>query len=216
MEGKACCDVLKSEATYDEKNDKCNCLNGKEFQIIGGKGQCVAKNCTYIFDGSVTCNGKIVPVHKEISLTEEQLDGMKCEQFQELYATDEAMLKQLADDVCGDESSTSTTTTTVSETSVVTEPSDYEIRNAQKTLEAFTNSAKDDRSVWRTAEGKFNTTRLASDITAGVVLGTVGGVVTGVVIKKNQVKKGFEALHCTVGGQKVAEWGDEFSVGLKR
>ncbi len=69
---------------------------------------------------------------------------------------------------------------------------------------------------WKTADGKFNTTRLASDLTAGVVLGTVGGVVSGVVIKKKQVEKGFDALHCTVGGQKVADWGDEFSVGLQR
>ena len=92
----------------------------------------------------------------------------------------------------------------------------YDYLAAEKTLNKFVQDAESNRSVWKNAEGKFNTTRLASDITAGVVLGTVGGVVTGVVIKKNQVKKGFEALNCSVGGQKVADWGDEFSVGLQR
>lgn len=74
----------------------------------------------------------------------------------------------------------------------------------------------EDKSVWKNAEGKFNGVRLASDLTAGVVLGTVGGVVSGVVIKKKQLENGFEDLHCTVGGQTVADWGDEFRVGLKK
>jgi hypothetical protein len=72
------------------------------------------------------------------------------------------------------------------------------------------------KDVWKDADGNFNTKRLASDLTAGVVLGTVGGVVSGVVIKKKQIEKGFEALHCTVGGQTVADWGDTFTVGLTK
>lgn len=90
-----------------------------------------------------------------------------------------------------------------------------EVLVAQKKLDDFYAYAKGNRSVWKDAEGKFNTTRLASDLTAGVVLGTVGGVVSGVVIKKKQVEKGFDALHCTVGGQTVADWGDTFNVGLR-
>ena len=90
-----------------------------------------------------------------------------------------------------------------------------EIAAAKSKLTSFFNSAKSDASVWKTAEGKFNTARLASDLTAGVVLGTVGGVVSGVVIKKKQVEKGFDALHCAVGGQTIAAWGDTFTVGLK-
>ena len=86
-------------------------------------------------------------------------------------------------------------------------------QNAHSRLQAFFNSKAD---VWKDAEGKFNTARLASDLTAGVVLGTVGGVVSGVVIKKKQVEKGFDALHCTVGGQTVADWGDEFIVGISK
>ncbi|MDO4424056.1 MAG: hypothetical protein Q4C08_04650, partial [Pseudomonadota bacterium] len=68
-------------------------------------------------------------------------------------------------------------------------------------------------SVWKDEEGKFNTSRLVSDSIAGVVLGTVGGVVTSNVVKKNQVENGFEDIKCTVGGQTVADWGDEFRVG---
>lgn len=70
-------------------------------------------------------------------------------------------------------------------------------------------------SAWRDAEGKFNTARLASDSIAGVVLGTVGGIVTSKLVKKNQLKKGFEDLSCNIGGQKVADYGDTFRVGLQ-
>ena len=87
---------------------------------------------------------------------------------------------------------------------------------ARDRLAEFFKKVDSDRSVWKNADGSFNATRLASDLTAGVVLGTVGGVVSGVLIKKSQVEKGFDALNCTVGGQKIADWGDEFSVGLRR
>ena len=70
-------------------------------------------------------------------------------------------------------------------------------------------------NVRRNAEGKFNTARLASDSIAGVVLGTAGGLITSHLVKKNQVKTGFEDIQCTVGGQRVADWGDEFMVGIR-
>lgn len=75
--------------------------------------------------------------------------------------------------------------------------------------------AEGSSSVWKNDEGKFNTARLVSDSVAGVVLGTVGGVVTSQVIKKNQIKNGFQDLKCTIGGQTVATYGDEFRVGVK-
>lgn len=70
-------------------------------------------------------------------------------------------------------------------------------------------------SVWKTSEGNFNGARLASDSIAGVVLGTAGGLITSNIVKKNQVKSGFEDVSCTVGGQRVADWADEFTVGIK-
>ena len=105
---------------------------------------------------------------------------------------------------------------TVVDDNKTTPPQDtVEIDNAKKSLDAFFKSTESHKSGLKTADGKFNTVRLASDISAGVILGTVGGVVSGVVIKKKQVEKGFEALHCTVGGQTVADWGDTFEVGLR-
>ena len=70
-------------------------------------------------------------------------------------------------------------------------------------------------SAWKNAEGEFNTARLASDSIAGVVLGTAGGLITSHLVKKGQVKQGFEDISCTVGGQRVADWGDEFTVGIR-
>lgn len=97
-----------------------------------------------------------------------------------------------------------------------TDSDSKKISAARDRLAEFFNKVDSDRSVWKNADGSFNGVRLASDLTAGVVLGTVGGVVSGVLIKKSQVEKGFDALNCTVGGQKIADWGDEFTVGLRR
>ena len=87
------------------------------------------------------------------------------------------------------------------------------ITSSMSVLNAFVAGA--DVSVWKNKEGKFNTARLVSDATAGVVLGTAGGLISNHLIKKNQVKKGMEAIRCTVGGQTVAEYGDEFMVGMQ-
>lgn len=99
---------------------------------------------------------------------------------------------------------------------------DTELRTQQKTTEIGLIASElkrmngeFDRSHWKTASGNFNGARLASDSIAGVVLGTVGGVVTSNVIKKNQVKGGFESLQCTVGGQLVADFADQFQVGIR-
>ena len=70
-------------------------------------------------------------------------------------------------------------------------------------------------SVWRDKQGNFNTARLASDSIAAVVLGTTGALVTSNIVKKNQVSGGFEDISCQVGGQTVAGWGDQFSVGIQ-
>ena len=72
-----------------------------------------------------------------------------------------------------------------------------------------------DTSVWKNAKGGFNTSRLISDSVAGVVLGTTGAIITGKVIKKNQLKSGFEDIVCSVGGQDVGAYGDEITVGIR-
>lgn len=219
----ACCEAGKDTKWVGSlKDGSCSCVDTSK-KWDSAKKQCitpvqVVSDCIYNYDVTIVCDyGTTSKTYHETGsqpLKESQLDGLGCTEFNVRFGTDIKKWQQLFGNLCDDEPSSSTTTT-VSEPSVVN-PLDTKIKDAQRILEAFKVQAEKDKSVWKTAEGKFNTTRLASDITAGVVLGTVGGVVTGVVIKKNQVKKGFEALHCTVGGQKVAEWGDEFSVGLKR
>lgn len=82
-------------------------------------------------------------------------------------------------------------------------------------LTTIHNSFRTEQSVWRDADGNFNTARLVSDSIAGVVLGTTGGLITSNIAKKNQVKNGFEDIKCTIGGQRVATWGDEFRVGIQ-
>ena len=85
------------------------------------------------------------------------------------------------------------------------------IKSAYEELSALSDAKK---TVWRDEEGKFNTARLASDSIAGVVLGTTGALVTSHLVKKKHVEDGFEDLECTIGGQTVAGWGDEFTVGI--
>ena len=94
-------------------------------------------------------------------------------------------------------------------------------RTSQYTISIRSNFAKIEEmqsgfetSKWKNEDGKFNTARLVSDSIAGVVLGTASGLITSHVVKKNQLKKGFEDLNCSIGGQVVAGWADEFIVGV--
>ena len=88
------------------------------------------------------------------------------------------------------------------------------IRSAYTKLQGL-ESGLGKATVWKTADGKFNTSRLVSDSVAGVVLGTTGALVTSHLVKKKQVEDGFEDIQCVVGGQVVADWGDSFNVGIK-
>lgn len=89
------------------------------------------------------------------------------------------------------------------------------IKSAYNVIKNFKADIADELTVWKNAEGKFNTTRLASDSVAGVVLGTAGGLITSSVIKKNQIKNGFDDIQCVIGNQVVAGFGDEFNVKTK-
>ncbi len=216
VNGKACCDIPSNEAKYDAKTDKCNCLNDKVFEIdASGRGKCVAKEqneepCYYNYTGYIRCpNGNFSLTMKQYKLEKSDLEGKSCDEFKRLYENDVNASETLRAKICAEKQSAIVVTVPVG-------PSETQIKDARDTLKTFAANAEAGKSGWKTAEGKFNTTRLASDLTAGVVLGTVGGVVSGVVIKKKQVEKGFDALHCTVGGQKIADWGDTFTVGLQR
>ena len=104
-------------------------------------------------------------------------------------------------------------TVTFSNSNVIEEESRLNIKHAWARLNAMSGDFK--VSVWRDKQGNFNTARLASDSIAAVVLGTTGALVTSNIVKKNQVSGGFEDVQCTIGGQVVATWGDDFSVGIQ-
>ncbi len=87
------------------------------------------------------------------------------------------------------------------------------IKRAWTRLNAMSDDFK--VSVWRDKQGNFNTARLASDSIAAVVLGTTGALVTSHIVKKNQLSSGLDDIQCTVGGQVVASFGDEFSIGIQ-
>ncbi len=210
----------------DLSNDgTCVCKDGSkwEYNEKTKRGKCVANEtpvppvveeegkCDYYIKAGIKCaNGNYYLEEGYQKVKRSDFEGKTCDEITQILDNDVNRLINTFKESCNEKQPD------IYVPQPQTGPSEREVEQAQNVLSAFTESAKDEASVWKTSEGKFNTTRLASDITAGVVLGTVGGVVTGNIIKKNQVKKGFEALHCTVGGQKVADWGDEFSVGLRR
>lgn len=86
------------------------------------------------------------------------------------------------------------------------------INSAMAILNTF--KYTDDTSVWTTAEGKFNTARLGTDIASGIAMGLTGGLVSNVIIKNKQVKQGIQGYQCTVGSEVIADYGDEFIVNL--
>ena len=95
-----------------------------------------------------------------------------------------------------------------------------EIVQIQSQIDAYAKTIRDieeahdtDKvSVWKNAEGKFNTSRLLSDSIAGVALGTVGGLVVNKVVKDKHVETGFEELGCSVNGVKIADFDDDFII----
>lgn len=67
-------------------------------------------------------------------------------------------------------------------------------------------------SVWKNAEGNFNTSRLLSDSIAGVALGTVGGLVVNKLVKNNHLDTGFEEIGCSIDGNRLVNFEDEFVI----
>ena len=160
--------------------------------------------CIYKFEAIIKCaDGSVHNDSHTATFSKAELGTENCPTFEERFQHDAEQAKILADRVCA-------------QNIYMVITNNIELNNAKTKLSEFFAATDSSKSGLKTADGKFNTVRLASDISAGVVLGTVGGVVSGVVIKKKQVEKGFEALHCTVGGQKIADWGDTFEVGLQK
>ena len=222
-EGQACCYLPASVAKWE--NNKCVCLTpNMEFKIgPNGRGQCNAKpvapgatfNCEPAVMGILEtwlmqCATKadIVSMITQIK-TLCTSPSRTADNFNTLYST----LLALNPGDCATVVQQVQPVVPIDDTAEKLRKSRRNISDAHAILVGMRETFK--ASVWKDEEGKFNTSRLVSDSIAGVVLGTVGGVVTSSVVKKNQVENGFEDIKCTVGGQTVADWGDEFRVGIQ-
>ena len=187
------CTCVDTSKKWDGKS----CVDDKLNNNFGGNDNCELQTLDYI-----SClNGREIIKGTKITISAKDLEGMSCAEFGLKYSGN---IDFLRGKFCND--------SRYSREVVL----DAQTKKAIENMNAFFKMAEEDTTVWRTEEGKFNTARLASDATAGVVLGTVGGVVSAKVIKKNQLEKGYDALKCTIGGQKMADWGDVFNVGLRR
>ncbi|MCQ2562546.1 MAG: hypothetical protein MJ158_02960, partial [Alphaproteobacteria bacterium] len=224
-EGLACCRAGKA-TTWSDSENKCTCVDTTKKWIWTSPakyGQCVGQGGADVPDRPVDPVVEPKPQQECIVYTTTEIKCATGNYYKanipvKLSGTDECeiaknisdprYLAALENAICGN-------------------PNDYamyltgnineQLSSAQSAISSLNGFFDNEKvSVWKDKDGEFNKARLASDLTAGVVLGTVGGVVSGVVIKKKQVEKGFDALHCTVGGQTVADWGDEFRVGLKQ
>lgn len=215
-EGKACCDLPKEVAEWTGK--ECRCLvSGMKFVERKGRGYCEATQSdkTKPFECNTDTLGLIAnwstqcKNNADIMALIDKIQEMcrantKSEQeFNKLWGA----LLELQPQNCTQTSNTDVTITITKLTE--------RVNNAYIQLTSIHNKFRDDVSVWKNEDGNFNTARLASDSIAGVVLGTAGGLITSSVVKKNQVENGFEDIKCTIGGQNVAEWGDQFRVGIQ-
>lgn len=215
-EGKACCDLPKEVAEWTGK--ECRCLvSGMKFVERNGRGYCEATQsdktkpfeCNtdtldLIANWSTQCkdNADIMALIDKIQ--EMCRTNTKSEQdFNKLWGS----LLELQPQNCTQTSNTDVTITITKLTE--------RVNDAYSRLVSIHNKFRDEKSVWKDKDGNFNTARLASDSIAGVVLGTTGALVTSHVVKKNQVENGFEDIKCTIGGQNVSQWGDQFRVGIQ-
>lgn len=209
--GLACCDTDK-DADYNKATDQCVCKDSnKEFKIKDGKGVCEAKGttqpgipvaCNCTVDLSVVSSAESSCAAQSMATAINQV-RVECEKGADCNGqTVRVYVNAIAEAM----------------SSCANQPVEPEI-NKKRLAEAITAIDKYrsglDVSVWKDAEGNFNTARLVSDSIAGVVLGTAGGLITSSVVKKNQVKNGFEDVVCTIGGQTVGSYGDEISVGIQ-
>ena len=217
----------ETKIRYDDQEQKCICIDlDKEIKIQNGvkdcywtdaaqqkqdcnasgeaqwkEGKCVCNENTKIWDDT---NNKCIdnPEYTKCnSITGAEWDGNKRE----------CKCKDSGQKINSDETACEDTPETIAKKKMAA--SDTVIKETFVAFEDEVKKLKVDK--WKTQDGKFNVARLASDSIAGVVLGTVGGLVTSKVVKKNQVKKGFENIRCVIGGQIVADYGDEFMVGSK-
>ena len=211
VEAIACCDTGKAA---DWTGTECKCKNqNTEFKIVNGRGRCEEKSQ----EPDPVINPPVVPYNNCPDDAYQVGNTCVCNDSNMTYNS----LKKICE--CPKD------TTKVGNVCMCNEPNkvlkngkcewsdEYlsklriDIDSKYSKIKSLTASFEVNK--WKNAEGNFNTARLASDSIAGVVLGTAGGIITSKLVKKNQLKKGFEDIQCHIGGQSVADYGDEFTVG---
>lgn len=217
-----CCKRPASQTVWDRTAQACQCVNGGHFQKENGEWICKVDAGAVETEQGYVCDPVLLAnlakwrtqcvnksdVLRQILELEEYCNGKPSKEvFLRLYDETFNSVKQCTEDA-----------------NVVSPVVDDDTAQKLKRSRAKITSAYNDLvgiakgfkvSVWKNKEGNFNTARLASDSIAAVVLGTTGALVTSSIVKKNQVEGGFEDIKCTIGGQTVAEWGDEFRVGIQ-
>ena len=216
---KACCAKPGTETIWTPSVNECVCVNGGDFVKENNEWACKTKTVVvtepekYICDAMLLANVvswknrcvNFADVLTQISALEAYCAAVPDKDvFLRLY--DE--LKVVVDTTCVDEPEKDNTVIVIGFGTAQSK-----ISESVSVLQTLTSDL--DVKKWRDAQGKFNTARLASDSIAGVVLGTAGGLITSHVVKKNQIEDGFEDLNCSIGGQTVAGWSDEFNVGIQ-
>ena len=213
--GKACCWLKDSVAEYYEREDECRCSGGKKFEIgSDGKGKCVA-----VVPVPPTIVPPVEPDYECPTIDSTWLITYK--DCPDVISAITGLQSDCAAKIVKDHATFDSRLSLIRTMITTCESQQQQAAASQRITVLIGNingkltGWKDSLNVWKNKEGKFNTARLASDSIAGVVLGTAGGLITSSVVKKAQVKQGFEDISCTIGGQKVADWHDEFKVGIQ-
>lgn len=215
LEGKACCDLPLADAKWT--GNTCVCQNpNTEFRIEHGRGVCANKtspivkpqcncsgNITIISNATAACGNNNSAVSEAIAKINTECNrGENCD----------ANVFEWNINIIQNATATCTAQQNAQEQQTQSDTL-KRITNAVSTIDKYVDGL--DVSVWKNANGEFNTARLASDSIAGVVLGTAGGIITSNVVKKNQLKSGFEDIVCTINGHDVGSYGDEIIVGVQ-
>ena len=186
--GKACCDI--TYANYDAEKDTCSCKAGEKFELYDtNHGRCVEDNTVHvIYQCPMDMFSDWRTLYKDCedviaALDELELYCVSSARTEEGYTTRYTKLQQLrraCEQKANDRKHRITESTGI-------------ISNASKRLDELMANLK--VTVWKNAEGNFNTARLASDSIAGVVLGTAGGIITSKLGKKPEFRFKFITEH---------------------
>lgn len=201
IEAIACCDT-GTDATWDKPiKGKCNCKDSNtHFEIVGDRGQCVANVTPPVIPPVII--PPVDPVPEPCTDPDNMDSNCKCVVPETVERGGKCVCRDSDKVIKNGKCEYSDEYIGRLEIEL-----DSKYSGLTATIGGF------EKNVWRDENGEFNTARLASDSIAGVVLGTVGGIVTANLVKKAQIKQGFEDIGCYIGGQSVAGYGDEFYVG---